>query len=115
MAFSALHVFPYSRRPGTPAAEMEGQVLNSEKKRRAGVAGQLARRLQGQYLQALVGQRLEVLFEEEKNGIWQGHAPNYVLVRASGQAPPDLSLHNRVLPVAITAAQGDHLVGRIVE
>ncbi len=108
--FSALHVFPYSRRPGTPAAAMAGQVLNAEKKRRAAEAGVLARRLQGRYLESLVGQRLEVLFEEEKDGLWQGHAPNYVLVRAPGR-----DLHNQVLNVDITAPGEGFLLGELAQ
>ena len=107
--FSALHVFPYSRRPGTPAAAMAGQVPSVEKKRRAGVAGELARRLQGQYLQSLVGQELEVLFEEERDGLWQGHAPNYVLVRAPGEG-----LHNIIKAVQVTAVDGPALLGELV-
>ncbi len=106
--FAALHVFPYSRRPGTSAAAMAGQVPNAEKKRRAARAGELARQLQARYLQGLVGQELEILFEEEKDGLWQGHAPNYVSVRAKGDA-----LHNQLRTVRTTAAGADHLLGEL--
>lgn len=108
-ALSALHVFPYSRRPGTPADTMPGQVPGPERHRRVGLATQLAQQLQARYLQALVGQTLEVLFEEEKDGLWRGHAPNYVQVRLA--SPEDL--HNRLLPVTATAVGGDHLLGRL--
>lgn len=106
--FSALHVFPYSRRPGTPAAAMPGQVPNAEKKRRAGIAGQLAQKFKGQYLEGLVGQTLEVLFEEEKQGLWRGHAPNYTEVYAPGDG-----LHNILKQVRITRVQGGALLGEI--
>ena len=109
MAFSALHIFPYSRRPGTPADKLPGQVPSTEKKRRAAQAAQVARRLRAAYLQALVGQELEVLFEEEKDGLWQGHAPNYVVVRAPGEG-----LHNILKQVRISAAQDDALLGQIL-
>ncbi len=106
--FSALHVFPYSRRPGTPAASMPGQVPAVEKKRRAAIAGELAGRLKAQYLERQVGRRLEVLFEEEKDGLFQGHAPNYVLVRAPGEG-----LHNVVRSVRVQSVQGEHLLGEL--
>lgn len=109
MAFSALHIFPYSRRPGTPADKLPGQVPGAEKRRRAAQAAQVARHLRAAYLQALVGQELEVLFEEEKDGLWQGHAPNYVVVRAPGEG-----LHNVLKQVRITAAQDDALLGEIL-
>ncbi len=107
--FSALHVFPYSRRPGTPAATMPGQVKNAEKKRRAALAGELARRLRRQYLEGLVGQTVEVLFEEERDGLAQGHAPNYVLVKV-----PETGLHNQVRPVRITGVGEDCALGELV-
>lgn len=107
--FSALHVFPYSRRPGTPAAEMAGQVKNAEKKRRAALAGELARRLRRRYLEGLAGQTLEVLFEEEKDGLAQGHAPNYVLVKV-----PGAGLHNQVRPVRITGVGADCALGELL-
>ena len=108
MGFSALHVFPYSVRPGTPAARMEGQLTRSEKEDRARRAGAVARQLKADFLNRLVGQTLPVLFEEEKDGLWQGHAPNYVAVRAEGE-----QLHNVLLPVEITAVSNDTLLGRI--
>ena len=108
---SALHVFPYSRRPGTPAAGMADQVPNAEKKRRAKAAGDLAHTLQRRYLEGLVGRELEVLFEEAHNGLYQGHAPNYVLVKA----PADQNLHNQVRTVRVQAVEDGAVVGALVE
>ena len=87
---------------------MEGQLTRSEKEDRARRAGAVARQLKADFLARLVGQTLPVLFEEEKDGLWQGHAPNYVAVRAKGE-----QLHNVLLPVEITAVSGDTLLGRI--
>ena len=105
--FSALHVFPYSPRPGTPAAQMPGQLPQEEKKRRVHLASALAERLRRAYLEGLVGQSLPVLFEEEKDGLWHGHAPNYVDVYAPGEG-----LHNLVRPVLLTALHRDGLLGQ---
>jgi len=107
--FSAMHIFPYSRRKGTPAAAMEGQVLGAEKERRAHRAADLASELERAYLERQVGKVLPVLFEDEKDGLWRGHAPNYALVRMEGK-----DLHNCLRDVEITAVEGTSLRGRSV-
>ena len=107
-AFSAMHIFPYSRRTGTPAARMPGQVHNAVKEERAHRAGALARRLEEAYLDGWVGQTLPVLFEEEKDGLWRGHAPNYVEVLATGT-----DLHNAEREVRILRREGNRLLGEV--
>lgn len=109
--FSALHVFPYSRRPGTPAAEMADQVPSTEKKRRAKEAGELARTLQRRYLAGLVGRELKVLFEEAQVGVYQGHAPNYVLVKVPTSEP----LHNQVRTVRVQGVEDGALTGTLTD
>ena len=108
-AFSAMHIFPYSRRTGTPAAKMADQVPNAVKEERAARAGALAARLKAAYLEQWVGASLPVLFEEEKEGLWRGHAPNYVEVMARGEA-----LHNVIRDVNITELHGDGLFGQVL-
>lgn len=108
--FTAMHIFPYSPRPGTPAAGMPDQVSNGEKERRAHRAAQVAETLQHAYLQSWVGQSLPVLFEEEKDGFTRGYAPNYVEVKLPGQC----SLHNIEKSVRITAAEKDFLLGELI-
>ena len=108
-AFSAMHIFPYSRRTGTPAAKMADQVPNAVKEERAARAGALAARLKSAYLEQWVGASLPVLFEEEKDGLWRGHAPNYVEVVARGEA-----LHNVIQDVNITELHGDGLFGQVL-
>ena len=107
-AFTAMHVFPYSRRPGTPADTMPGQVSKEEKESRTRTAIALADQLEAQWLNSQIGRTLPVLFEEEKDGLWQGHTPNYALVRAQGE-----SLHNQLMNVHITGVEGCALVGTL--
>ena len=107
-AFTAMHVFPYSRRPGTPAADMPGQVPAAEKEDRARRAIALGAELERRWLEGQRGRVLPVLFEEEKDGLWQGHTAHYALVRVQGEA-----LHNRLLDVEITGAEGNALTGRL--
>ena len=108
-AFSAMHIFPYSRRSGTPAAAMAGQCSNAVKEERAHRAGEVARGLHQAWLESWVGQTLPVLFEEEKDGLWRGHAPNYTEVFVSGQG-----LHNVIQDVKITGLHGEGLLGELV-
>ena len=107
-AFTAMHVFPYSRRPGTPAADMPGQVPREEKEERARRAIALGAGMERRWLEGQVGRVLPVLFEEEKGGLWQGHAPSYALVRAQGE-----NLHNQLLSAKITGVEGSALTGTV--
>ena len=107
-AFSSMHIFPYSRRSGTPAATMAGQIPHAVQEQRAQAAQAVAREMEEAYLQALVGSTLPVLFEEEKEGLWQGHAPNYVAVRAVGE-----DLHNQLRQVTVTGVGDGILLGEI--
>ena len=75
-AFAQMHIFPYSRRQGTPAAGMPGQIPNGEKARRAHQGAELARAMEKSWLSSWMGQRVAVLFEEEKDGFWRGYTPN---------------------------------------
>ncbi|MBR6677326.1 MAG: radical SAM protein, partial [Oscillospiraceae bacterium] len=109
VGFADMHIFPYSIRPGTPAAGME-QIEKSVKEERAARAAAVAAEMHREYLLSCVGQRFEVLFEQEKNGHFLGHAPNYMPVSVEGT-----DLHNKVLAVEITGLHGDGLSGIIVE
>ena len=108
--FSAMHIFPYSRRPGTPAAALPNQCLNGVKEERAHRAAQVAAELEGEYLTSWVGTALPVHFEEEREGCWRGLTPQYMEVRAQGR-----DLHNVQKTVEITGRQGGALLGRVVE
>ena len=106
-AFSAMHIFPYSRRPGTPAAKMPGQVPNAEKEARCRRAAQVAQKMEEDYLDSFLGQEVPVLFEEEREGFWRGHTTRYVQVAAqSGE-----DLHNRLCTVRLIRREGLTLVG----
>ena len=106
--FAAMHVFPYSIRPGTKAADMP-QVPGPVKEERAARAGALAARLHRAYLEECVGRTYPVLFEQPAAGRYGGHAPNYMEVAVSGSE----DLHNRVLPVRITGTDGEILWGEL--
>ena len=108
-AFSAMHVFPYSVRKGTPAAGME-QLTRKVKEDRARVASALAADMKAEFLSRQVGRTLHVLFEEQEGGLWQGHSENYLVVQAEGT-----DLRGRILPVLITEAGPAALRGVVTE
>ena len=108
-AFASMHIFPYSRRPGTPAAAMPDQIPAAVKEARAHEAIEAAERMEQSYLTQFVGQTLPILFEEEKNGWWQGHAPNYVCLRTHGE-----NLHNQLRTMRVTGVDGNVLLGEDV-
>ena len=105
--FAAMHIFPYSIRPGTKAASME-QVSAAVKEQRAVRAAQTAETMRQAYLRGCVGQTYPVLFEQEKDGYYTGHAPNYCEVGVRAE-----DLHNKVLDVKITGINGDILIGEL--
>ena len=107
--FAQMHIFPYSVRPGTPAAGMM-QITKAVKEERAHRAAAVAEEMHRAYLNGCVGQTYPVLFEQPKNGKFAGHAPNYMEVLAEGT-----ELHNKVRNVTITAVEGESLLGRIQE
>ena len=107
--FAEMHIFPYSIRTGTPAAKME-QVPKAVKEERSARAVEVAAALNRRYLSGCVGETYPVLYEQEAEGLWTGHAPNYILVGAKGQ-----NLHNQVRRTKITGVQGNLLVGELEE
>ena len=105
--FAQMHIFPYSVRPGTKAAAMR-QLTSAVKEERAARAAEVAEEMHSAYLQSCVGKVFLVLFEQEKEGRFAGHAPNYMEVLAQGE-----ELHNEVRNVEITAVENGSLVGEI--
>ena len=107
--FAQMHIFPYSVRPGTPAAKMR-QNPKAVKEERAHRAAAVAAEMHRAYLEGCVGRVYPVLFEQPKNGRFSGHASNYMEVLADGE-----NLHNIVQNVQIIGIDGDALLGELLE
>ena len=110
-AFAEMHIFPYSRRPGTPADKMPGQHTNAVKEDRSRRAIGVAFWMRSTYLQSIQNTVQEVLFEEEVSGHFTGHAPNYVRVSVK----TDEDLHNQIRRVHITGCGLGGVLGEIIE
>ncbi len=108
-AFADMHIFPYSRRPGTPADKMSGQHNNATKEKRSRQAIEIAGQMNLAYRTKLIGTVQEVLFEETVSQWDTGHAPNYVRVYV-----PSAGRHNEVHHVQITGLEMDGLRGEIL-
>ena len=106
--FADMHIFPYSRRPGTPADKMPGQHNNATKEARSRAAIAVAEEMSQAYRESLIGTVQEVLFEEEDGALFTGHAPNYVKVYAEGE-----DLHNEVRKITVTGIYKDGVIGRL--
>ena len=107
-AFADMHIFPYSRRPGTPADKMPGQHNNATKEARSRAAISVAEEMSVCYRESWVGRPLEVLFEEKDGDFYTGHAPNYVKVYAKGE-----NLHNEIRTVTVTGLYRDGVWGEL--
>jgi threonylcarbamoyladenosine tRNA methylthiotransferase MtaB len=113
MGFARVHVFPYSLRPGTPAAGMPDQVPPPVRAERARAMRAVAAASSRAFHQQFVGRTVEVLWESSRAGpgepVWSGLTNNYLRVRAA--SPEDLA--NRFTPVRLVALARDGLRGEI--
>ena len=107
--FSDAHIFPYSRRPGTPADKMDGQIDRATKAKRSKQARAVVAETRSAFLESMIGKNLPVLFETQEGECWQGHSDNYLEVRAEGE-----NLRGTVHNVRIDAVSEGILVGNVI-
>ena len=101
-AFAEMHIFPYSRRPGTPAADMPGQLGNAVKEARSHTAIAVARRMSESYRRGIIGATQQLLVEGMEDGFSVGHAMNYVKIYLPGEFP-----RNEIQNVTVTGLHAD--------
>ena len=99
IAFSHVHVFPYSIREGTKAALMDGQLDKSIKEERVKKMSAVASKTKETFINQIVGKTYPVLFEQEvAPGIYEGYTPNYIAVRVkSGK-----DITHQIMDVTVT-------------
>ncbi|MDO8507426.1 MAG: tRNA (N(6)-L-threonylcarbamoyladenosine(37)-C(2))-methylthiotransferase MtaB [bacterium] len=105
MQFLKVHVFRYSPREGTRAAKMPDQLSGKTKKERAMQLKELDSKIRQEILKSYIGKEAEVLFEQEKSGVYAGFTPNYIKV--SKNSKKDLS--NQILKFKVTGTGNDGL------
>jgi threonylcarbamoyladenosine tRNA methylthiotransferase MtaB len=120
LPFSYLHVFPFSKRKGTPAAQFPQEVDSREIKKRAELMRGLGRKKRQAFYQQFLHQELRVLIEnrrEKETGRWKGLSRNYIPVFLSNEnglkAHPDLI--NQELTVKVTELTEKGVLGKVLE
>ena len=108
--FADMHIFPYSRRPGTPAAEMPGQLPNAVKEERSRRAIAVAQEMSETYRRSLTGSVQAVLVEGMEGEHSVGHAMNYVKIYIPGAYP-----RNEIQTVAVKSLYGDGVTGEVIQ
>ncbi len=114
MDLAYLHVFPYSRRPGTAAASLSGEPIQAVKKERAAVLRRIGNRKRIAFNEGFVGRVLSVLVEgsrDKETGWVKGFSDNYVPVLIPDG---DSSLSNRIVPVAVDSMMREKVVGKVL-
>lgn len=110
--FAKVHVFPYSKRPGTDAASLPHQVSPQVKARRAAELSQRAAIVRNRFMEGMVGKEFPVLFEQCRDNLWQGYTPNYSPVALSSEE--DLSGQCRIVRITGWVPGQDHCTGKLV-
>lgn len=105
--FLMIHVFPYSKRQGTVAATMAGQLPEVVKHERVRSLSALQGHVQESLLRTYVGKTVDVLFETYENGIAFGHTDHFIEVACHA----DHTLHAKTIPVLITGVDAGHCIG----
>jgi threonylcarbamoyladenosine tRNA methylthiotransferase MtaB len=111
--FAKIHVFPFSARPGTAAAEMPGQLDDRVKKERSHRMLELAQQCWHSFCEQFLGQTMWVLWEKETDsgsGVYSGLTDNYIRVFTRSQK----SLTNKMAPVKLVGFHNQGLWGELV-
>lgn len=104
--FYKMHIFKYSPRQGTKAQQMKGQIDSKIKEKRSRDLIELSNKNQEEYNKKYIGKEVEVLFEEEKNGFYQGHTKNYILSLIKSEQ----NIQNKILKAKCIKAENDHII-----
>ena len=107
--FYKMHIFKYSPRKGTKAAQIEGQVDGKIKEARSKKLIELSEKNEKEYHESCLGKEVEVLWEEEKNGYYQGHTKNYILAFGKSEE----KLENKIKKATCIKGNSDHILLKI--
>ncbi len=113
IGFSKIHVFKYSPRKGTPAAEMDNQISPEEKEKRSELMLKLSDVLEEKYHQKFIGREMDVLYEQEihdKKGYIEGLTNNYIRVVSMS----NLDAKGKILPTRLERVTGVFFEGNIL-
>ena len=104
--FYKMHVFKYSPRKGTKATTMPNQIDGNQKEERSRRLIELSNKNEKAYNEQYIGKEVEVLFEEEKNGMWQGHTKNYILAHYKTEE----NMENKIIKLKCEKAEQEYII-----
>ena len=105
--FSSMHIFPYSPRPGTKAADMPGQLSKAVKSARAAQAQKIADKMERDFLASQVGEILPVVFETAHDGCTRGYSDNYCEVEVQDNVPTGTVMNVKILQAGTKILLGE--------
>ena len=105
-----MHIFKYSPRKGTKAAVMPNQINGDIKEERSKKLIELSDRNEIEHNKSYIGKNVEVLFEEEKDGMYKGHTQNYIMVHCKS----DKNLDNKIVKVICKKAEKELIEGEVL-
>ena len=109
--FYKMHIFKYSPRKGTKAAQMKEQIDGNKKEQRSQKLIELSDKNEKEYNQSYIGKEVEVLWEEEKEGTYKGHTKNYILAYYKEvESEKEKDLENKIIKVKCIEEEKDHII-----
>lgn len=112
IGFAKMHVFAYSRRPGTIADKMENQVPETIKKQRSEKMQALATRLENEFYKSCIGNRFSVLVERKTgDNLYEGHTENYIPVEITSRT----DITKQIVRVEALGINGETVTGNIIK
>lgn len=110
VGFEKIHVFPYSVRSGTKAAQLKPQVTKAVKADRCKIMMQAGEKIRMDFFQSLIGETVEILCETQIDGFVYGYTRNYTPVKIESAE----DLHGELKKVQIIGFDSDHCIGKII-
>lgn len=108
--FSRIHVFRFSPRPGTKAADLPVPIPKEVQEARSQIIQQLSAGTAAAFARKFIGRTVQVLFEEQKSTVWTGLTGEYLRFRIVSE----LNLRNSLWPVTVSKVNGNDLEGKLL-
>ena len=110
IGFARIHVFPYSRRKGTKAYDMDNQIPKSVKEKRSKQMIEMGNLCEAEFCSSQIGLVSSVLFEQHENGECEGYSPNYTRIKVK----TDTDLSGGIINVKITSSKKNFCFGELI-